>query len=66
MNPIISFAFVIAVGLAVGLASIGTGVGQGTVVGQVVEEIARQLETDGKIWDTLLLNTLNKYVRFNI
>ncbi|TXG70050.1 hypothetical protein EZV62_004985 [Acer yangbiense] len=38
MNPLISAASVIAVGLAVGLASIGPGVGQGTAAGQAVEE----------------------------
>ncbi len=31
MNPLISAASVIAVGLAVGLASIGPGIGQGTL-----------------------------------
>ncbi|KAI5325264.1 hypothetical protein L3X38_034338 [Prunus dulcis] len=56
MNPLISAASVIAVGLAVGLASIGPGVGQGTAVGQAVEGIARQAEAEGKIRDTLLLS----------
>ncbi|KAI5665686.1 hypothetical protein M9H77_15539 [Catharanthus roseus] len=46
MNPLISAASVIAVGLAVGLAPIGPGVGQGTAVGQAVEGIARQPKRD--------------------
>ncbi|KAL4308987.1 hypothetical protein GQ457_01G018960 [Hibiscus cannabinus] len=49
MNPLISVAFVIAVGLAVGLASIGPGVGQGTDAGQAVAGIARQPKAEGKI-----------------
>ncbi|CAJ1940105.1 unnamed protein product [Sphenostylis stenocarpa] len=56
MNPIISSAFVIVVGLVVGLAFIGPGFCQGTVAGQAVEGIARQLEAEGKIRDTLLLS----------
>ncbi|PHT59620.1 ATP synthase subunit c, chloroplastic [Capsicum baccatum] len=51
MNPLISAASVIAVGLDVGLASIGPGVGQGTAAGQVVEGIVRQPEAEGKIRD---------------
>ncbi|RZC81240.1 hypothetical protein C5167_043856 [Papaver somniferum] len=43
MNPRISVASV----LAVGLASIGPGVGQGTAAGQAVEGIARQPEAEG-------------------
>ncbi|KAL6333341.1 hypothetical protein AAG906_028526 [Vitis piasezkii] len=49
MNPLISVASVIAVGLVVGLASIGPGIGQGTVASQVVEGTARQPEAEGKI-----------------
>ncbi|KAK8970825.1 hypothetical protein KSP40_PGU007865 [Platanthera guangdongensis] len=56
MNPLISFASFIAVGLAVGLASIGPGVGQGTAAGQAVEGIARQPEAEGKIRGSLLLS----------
>ena len=56
MNPLISAASVIAVGLAIGLASIGPGVGQGTAAGQAVEGIARQPEAEGKIRGTLLLS----------
>ncbi|QCD81638.1 F-type H+-transporting ATPase subunit c [Vigna unguiculata] len=56
MNLIISTASVIAAGLPTGLTSIGPGVGQGTVAGQAVEGIARQPETKGKIWGTLLLS----------
>ncbi|MBA0665142.1 hypothetical protein Goklo_005048, partial [Gossypium klotzschianum] len=37
MNPLISSASVIPVGLVVGLASIGPRVGQGTTAGQAVE-----------------------------
>eukprot|EP01018_Ginkgo_biloba_P006818 Gb_38732 [translate_table: standard] len=40
MNPLISVAFVITIGLAVGIISIGPGVGQGTVMGQAIEEVA--------------------------
>ncbi|KAI7745826.1 hypothetical protein M8C21_007471 [Ambrosia artemisiifolia] len=49
MNPLISAACVIVVGLAVGLAFIGPGVGQGTAAGQAVEGIARQPEAEEKI-----------------
>ncbi|TKY53179.1 ATP synthase subunit c [Spatholobus suberectus] len=56
MNPIISTASVITIGLAVGLASIGPGVGQGIAAWQAVEGIARQLEAEGKIRGTLLLS----------
>ena len=56
MNPLISVASVIAVGLVVGLASIGPGVGQGTDASQVVEGTARQPEAEGKMRGTLLLS----------
>ncbi|GKB36666.1 gypsy type transposase [Tanacetum coccineum] len=56
MNPLISAASVIAVGLAVGLASIRLGVGQGTAAGQAVEGIARQHEAEGKIREMDLLS----------
>jgi F-type H+-transporting ATPase subunit c len=56
MDPLISVASVIAVGLSVGLASIGLGVGQGTVVGQAIEGIVRHPEAEGKIRGTLLLS----------
>ncbi|XP_031263447.1 uncharacterized protein LOC116121642 [Pistacia vera] len=56
MNPLISVASVIAVGLAVGLVSIGLGVGQGTTTGQAVEGITRQPKAEGKIQGTLLLS----------
>ncbi|KAI3867102.1 hypothetical protein MKW92_018969 [Papaver armeniacum] len=56
MNPPISVASVIVIGLVVGLSSIGPGVGQGTVVGQAVEGIPRQPEAEGKIRGTLLLS----------
>ncbi|KAL8204414.1 hypothetical protein R6Q57_010037 [Mikania cordata] len=51
MNPLISAASVIVVGLAVGLASIGPGVIQGTAADQAVEGIVRQAEAEGKIRD---------------
>ncbi|KAG4127251.1 hypothetical protein ERO13_D10G206400v2 [Gossypium hirsutum] len=56
MNPLISSASVIPVGLVVGLASIGPRVGQGTAAGQAIEGIARQPEAEGKIRGTLLLS----------
>ena len=56
MNPLISVASIIVVGLVVGLASIGPAVGQGTVASQVVEGTARQPEAKGKIRGTLLLS----------
>jgi ATP synthase F0 subunit c len=56
MNPLISTASIIAVGLALGLAFIRPGIGQGTAVGQAVEGIARQPKAEGKIRGTLLLS----------
>ena len=56
MNPLISVAYVIAVGLVVGLASIGPSVGQDTIASQVVEGTPRQPEVEGKIRGTLLLS----------
>jgi F-type H+-transporting ATPase subunit c len=56
MDPLISVASIIVVGLSIGLASIGSSVGQGTAMGQAVEGIARQPEAEGKIRGTLLLS----------
>ncbi|KAL6584301.1 hypothetical protein OROMI_003590 [Orobanche minor] len=49
MNPLISAASIITVGLVVGLASIGPRIGQGIAAGQAVEGIARQPEAKGNI-----------------
>ncbi|KAJ6976315.1 hypothetical protein NC653_031987 [Populus alba x Populus x berolinensis] len=56
MNPLISAASIIVVGLAIRLASIGPRVGQGAAAGQAVEGIARQPEAERKIRGTLLLS----------
>ena len=56
INPLISAASVIVIGLVVGLASIGPGVGRGTAASQAVEGTARQSKAEGKIRGTLLLS----------